>query len=290
MQFTIINTEAAYRRLLDAPDAATRAAIFETELEAPFQGMMQLMGGGSLTQWVMGPEQLAADRERRLGDIETMAAHHVWERAARSLDVGRAAFAGHLDRIPPRDVVFGLYLSDLSGMPLQYGYSGFGAMPGWIMTVYDEPTPENLARVEACTIHELHHNIRFRLFPFTMMNTSVADYLVAEGLAEAFAAEQYGEELIGPWVSRFDETRLDEARTVLGGALERTGFSIIRAYIFGDTMAAFSGLEPVGVPDFAGYALGYKVVRAFQQRTGLSVADATFLPAQEIIVGSGFFE
>lgn len=51
---------AAYRRILAEPDAATWAAIFASELAAPFSGLTQLMGGGpeSFTQWVMEPEQL----------------------------------------------------------------------------------------------------------------------------------------------------------------------------------------------------------------------------------------
>jgi uncharacterized protein YjaZ len=292
MQFTIIDAEGAYRRIFAASGAAERAAIFEREFAAPFSGLVQAMGGdpSMFTHWVLGPEALAADRERRLRHLDTMAEHDVWGRAARSLEVGRAAFAEHLGRIPPRDVVFGLLLSDLSAVPLQRGYSGFGAVPGYVMTVYDEPTPENLERVEACTVHELHHNLRFRIVPFSMMSTTVADYIVAEGLAEAFAAEQFGERSIGPWVSEFDESRLEEAREVIGGALDKTGFNVVRAYIFGDTIARFSQIEPLGVPDFAGYALGYKVVREYQRRTGASIAEATFLPAQAIIGGSGLFE
>lgn len=292
MQFTIVDTESAYRRILTAPDAAERAAIFEQELAAPFSGLVQMMGGDPavFTQWVMGPEQLVADRERRQRYLDILAANDAWARAARALEVGRAAFADHLGRIPPRDIVFGLFLSDMSAMPIQHGYSGFGAIPGYVMTVYDEPTAANLARIEACTIHELHHNLRFRLFPFNLMTTNVADYIVAEGLAEAFAAEQYGEELIGPWVTEFDESRLEEARAVIGGALDKSGFNVVRAYIFGDAIAGFSGLEKVGVPDFAGYAIGYKVVREYQRRTGATIAEATFEPASTIIARSGFFE
>jgi len=70
------------------------------------------------------------------------------------------------------------------------------------------------------------------------------------------AAEQYDEALIGPWVTEFDETRLDEARAVIGGALVQTGFNVVRGYIFGETIAEHSGLPKAGVPDFAGYALG----------------------------------
>jgi uncharacterized protein YjaZ len=50
------------------------------------------------------------------------------------------------------------------------------------------------------------------------------------------------------------------------------------------------GLPKAGVPNFAGYAIGYRIVRQYLQRTGKSVAQATFLPSREIIAESGFFQ
>jgi uncharacterized protein YjaZ len=35
--------------------------------------------------------------------------------------------------------------------------------------------------------------------------------------------------------------------------------------------------------------VGYRVVQAFLQRTGLSVEEATFIPADEIVAESRFF-
>ena len=40
---------------------------------------------------------------------------------------------------------------------------------------------------------------------------------------------------------------------------------------------------------FAGYALGYRAVQAYLARTGRSAAEATFLPAAEILAESGYF-
>ncbi|MDQ2906073.1 MAG: DUF2268 domain-containing protein [Chloroflexota bacterium] len=50
------------------------------------------------------------------------------------------------------------------------------------------------------------------------------------------------------------------------------------------------GRSEAGVPNFAGYAIGYRIVRRYLQRTGKSVAEATFLPSHEIIAESGFFQ
>ena len=68
-----------------------------------------------------------------------------------------------------------------------------------------------------------------------------------------------------------------------------TGFDTLRGYIFGDGIAQMQGGEGVGVPTYAGYALGYFVVQNYLRRTGKSVVETTFVPAREIIAESGFF-
>jgi uncharacterized protein YjaZ len=69
-----------------------------------------------------------------------------------------------------------------------------------------------------------------------------------------------------------------------------TGFDTIRSYVFGDTMADQMGYPKAGVPDNAGYAIGYRVVQAYLRHTGNNVVEATFVPAREIIAESRFFE
>ena len=294
MQFQIVDTEHAYRRLLAAPDAAARERIFSEELIAPFSGLVQFFGGDGMATfaaWGMSPEQFAGDRREQMAEIvETLAAHDAWNKAAQALEDGRAAFARHANRIPLDSIVFGLYVADMSNVPLQRGYTGFGGIPGWIMTVYGVPDEYNLYRIQAATAHELHHNIRGAVFPGNMMTATVGEYMIGEGLAESFAAELYGKDRIGFWVADFDESRLEEARQVIGGALDVTGFDEIRGYIFGDTLAAHMGLPKAGVPDFAGYAIGYRVVQAYLKRTGKDVVEATFVSPRDIIAQSEFFD
>ncbi|GAB4210231.1 MAG: hypothetical protein OHK0022_42910 [Roseiflexaceae bacterium] len=295
MQFQIIDTESAYRRLLAAPDAAIRATIFRDEIYTPFAGLARFFGGTgpeSFAQWGMSPE-LFADHARMAPILETLAQHRAWERAAEALERGRAAFAPFIDRIPLDTVVFGLMLVDMRPIPLQRGYSGFGAIPGWVMTSYGDPNDENLARVEAATVHELHHQVLSAAFPQRPIISTVGTYIIGEGLAESFAAELYGEELTGFWVREFDERELPEARRVIGAALDRSGFDVVRRYIFGDTIASHMGMavsDGERVPDFAGYAIGYHVVQAYLRRTGATVAEATFVLPEQIIAESGFFQ
>ncbi|MBZ0277481.1 MAG: DUF2268 domain-containing protein [Anaerolineae bacterium] len=295
MHFQIVDTETAYHHLLAAPDAAARESIFRQELVAPFDGLIQTFGGGDgltmFRQWKMSPEWFSAEnREYLTGILATLARADAWKRAAASLEKGWAAFAPYADRIALESITFALCLAQLGDTGDDYGYSGFGGFPGWIMTVYGEPTPFTLERIEAATVHEMNHNVRFTLFPFNFMQTTVAEYMIAEGLAESFAAELYGAEMIGPWVSRFDDSRLEETKAIFRDGLELTGFNLIRGYIFGDRESDPMGIEKVGVPPFAGYALGYRVTQAYLKRTGKTAAEATFLPARQIIAESGFFD
>jgi uncharacterized protein YjaZ len=192
MHFNIIDAEAIYRRLLAAPDAATREAIFRDELVAPFSGLSQWFGDPmtSFAQWGMSPEQFGdANRAHMQHVVDTMAAHDAWGQATQSLNEGRAAFARYADRIPLENVVFGLYLADMGNAPWARGYTGFGAFPGLIMTVYGEPDEYNLARVKPCTVHELHHNIFGAVYPDKPMIATVGEYMIGEGLAESCAGE-----------------------------------------------------------------------------------------------------
>jgi uncharacterized protein YjaZ len=295
MEFKIIDSESAYRRMLEAPDAATREAIFSKELVEPFAGLVQIFGGGhglkAFENWRMWPEQFAPEHHQRMTRIlDTLAAADAWNKAVEALNEGWEAFAAYHHEIPTKAITFALLLADMRGMPGQRGYTGFGGIPGWIMTVYDEPDEDNLARIKAVTVHELHHNLLGAARPMDFMNsTTVGDYMVMEGLAESFSAELYGEDLIGPWVTEFDMSHMERTKAIFRDGMTRTGFNTIRGYIFGGEIAEAGGFEKVDVPMLAGYALGYRTVQAYLKKTGKSVVEATFVPASEIIAQSGYF-
>jgi uncharacterized protein YjaZ len=299
MKFRIVDTKAIYRRLMDEPDPAAREAIFREELIAPFQGMVNVFGGDGLAMfrmWHMSPEQFAGEKrgwmERTVNDL---AAANAWNQAVEALDEGYAAFAPLHDRIGLDEIVFGLVIADISSVPGQRGYSGFGGIPGWIMTVYGEANDYTLPRVKAATVHELHHNLAGAVGMgmggnTNIMTITVGEYMIGEGLAESFAAELYGEDKVGFWVTDFDDSRLEETKRIVYDGLEKTGFNVVRGYIFGDDIAASGGLPQAGVPAYAGYAIGYRVVQAYLKRTGKSVVETTLIPAREIIAKSRFFD
>ncbi len=297
MKFNVINTEAAYRRLLNEPDAEKREAIFREELIAPFQGLVNRFGGGdgmaAFKQWMMSPDMFAGENHAWMTQmVDAMAEADAWNQAAQALNEGWERFAPYADEIPTQAITFGLMVFDGRNSPINgRGYSGFGAIPGFIMTTYSEANDYTLPRVKGATVHELHHNLLFAARPKNFMTeTTVADYMIYEGLAESFAGEIYGADVVGYYVTDFDESRLETTKTILHDGLEKTGFDTLRSYIFGDSINQWQGREPVGLPDYAGYAIGYRIVQAYLEQTGKSVVEATFVPANEIIAMSGFFD
>lgn len=186
------------------------------------------------------------------------------------------------------ELLFGMYLADPAKLELQHGYSGFGGIPGYIQISID-PNSYNIPRIPAVIAHEFHHNIRFSYVDWDHGNVTVGDYLVIEGLAESFAKELYGVECLGPWVTSFDEEDLQYSTEVIEKALDVKGFAEVSSYMFGDTIAISQGYQPVGLLEFAGYAVGYKVVQSFMEKNNVGIAEATLLSSDEIISECGIF-
>lgn len=298
MKTRTIPTNEIYHRILSAPDAGAREELYFQHLVVPWQQMMSMMAGpngsGSTDRlagarawrWLL-PDQTEA-MATLLGRME---AADAWTRSADALEVAFARFAPWRDRLPFDEVTGWLVLGDPEHSdPLQDGYTG---ATDWfqprIVGQYWSPNDDNLRRLPGLVAHELHHLVRLSVFPFGP-HMSVADYVVLEGTAEAFAAHLFGEEIVGTYAIGLSDRELGTARALIGDGLERTGFDTIRSYVFGDDMALQSGFAPLGgMPRFGGYAVGYDLVQAFLDRSGLSIEEATFLPATEIVAGSDYF-
>lgn len=167
------------------------------------------------------------------------------------------------------------------------GYTGYGGHSGHAI-VHVDPRPENVHRIPAAMAHEYHHNVRLRYEPWSAQ-TTVGQYALLEGLAEAFAVELCGEQSAGPWVTRQSNEERERARSVIAAALDVTGWNEVRAYVFGDWVAAQTGLPERGLVRSAGYAVGFDCVRAYCARAGSTAARATYVPWREIAQRSGYF-
>lgn len=282
LQIIVHPTLQAQREVLSLVQSERRQAILN--MLAPFDPMMTVMVPPQMDPITMfgliRPDGPVEAYREALNRLEAVDAEEICRQALHKADeaIARTGY-----RPPIETVQFGLFLWDSEPQltQLAQGYTGFGGIPGFIM-VNLWPDSHNLPRLGACVAHEFHHQVRLCIEPWRV-DISVAEYIVMEGLAESFAAEIYGPEFVGPWVSEVRAENLEKARGVVGGALEVRGFNEVRAYIFGDEIMSGFGAPPRGVPAHAGYAVGYHLVQAYLAKTGLTVVEATLMPSAEIV-------
>ncbi len=164
------------------------------------------------------------------------------------------------------------------------GYYGMGSVPGTIWMVA-WPTDYNETRIGACAVHELAHNIRTPNIdgPFNL-----AEWVIHEGLAEAFTIEVCGPESTGAWYRDVTGKVLDETWDKVVGAFGTgTTFREWSPYVLGDEVARRLGMEAVGVPHMGGYAVGRRIVERYLAATGLKAANVIARPVHELLEGAG---
>lgn len=296
MRVDWIPTNDYYRAIVAAPDGETKLQLYREYFLQPWQAMMHMMAGmfgadpndelGVARAWAWPlPEQLHSLPPAVI-ELERAGA---WQVGAAALHRAAQAFEGYT---LPFDHVEGWLVI---GMPersnsIGRGYTGaVDYTQPRLLCQYSEPDERNMRALPGAAVHEFHHLVRLRLFPWNMQHTSVADYIIHEGLAESFAGALFGEEVLGYYVTDISAEDLRTARGLIGSGLEHTGFDLIRGYIFGDTLAGRMNFAQIGMPDYGGYAVGYHVVQAFLRRTGRTIQEATFLPAMQIVQESGYF-
>lgn len=111
---------------------------------------------------------------------------------------------------------------------------------------------------------------------------TVGEHVIAEGLADVFAAELHGPRGYTHFAS--EETRADDAvlaKVVTG--LDTTGMTDFAAWVLGDASARLFGAQPVGLPTGAGYAAGVRLVRAYLDATGTTAAQNVRTAAADIL-------
>ncbi|WP_025026264.1 DUF2268 domain-containing protein [Caldalkalibacillus mannanilyticus] len=297
MQLIIENTLEQYEKLFSLSEEE-REDYFRYSMMKPFEEMWatihvplqakqengydvkmatSMLGYLDMTETVKGKQALLLLKE--IHALQTARTT-----LSRCLEVSRA----HQLTIKADALTFGLYIADPKKLELQKGYCGFGGIPGFIMITMN-PTPYNIPKLPALIAHEFHHNLRFSYFDWDHGNVTVGDYLIIEGLAESFARELYGDELLGPWVTSFDAEELDYSIAVLKEALAVKGFAEVSSYMFGDSIATELGYQAVGLSSFAGYAVGYHVVQSFLKNNKVDIYEATLLPTNDIIQHCGLF-
>lgn len=187
----------------------------------------------------------------------------------------------------PKHLTFGIYLGDPKALAHSEGYTGFGGIPGYIQMII-APTSKNLQKLPSAVCHELHHNCMFLLKPFNFMTVSLKEYILYEGLAENFAEEICGKDMIGPWITNVSAGDLEISKSLIHPRLNLQGFQAVTPYIFGGQSVSDSEGNSIIMPATGGYAVGYHIVKAYREKTGQSTLEAMTKSPDEIIEKSGY--
>ncbi|MEY9094057.1 DUF2268 domain-containing protein [Paenibacillus sp. RC84] len=297
MKLAIEPTLNHYACLYDLPEGK-RENYFRYTMMKPFESMWNLIGVPLKAGQPGGYDVLTAsgmlgylsvqETETGLAALEKLRQAKAEETALSALR-RCMSFAKQAElRVRADELRFGLYLADPLKLELQGGTCGFGGIPGYIQVML-HPTEWNLPRLPAVIAHEFHHNLRFSYFGWDHGNVTLGDYLVIEGLAESFARELFGDELLGPWVTSMEPDDFEYSLHVFKDALALKGFAEVSSYMFGDLYAREQGYAPAGVSPFAGYSVGYAAVQAFLGANDVTIGEATLLGTEEILGSCGLF-
>ena len=148
-----------------------------------------------------------------------------------------------------------------------------GVSLGGRIKIFVHPTIAGFARVEYTAAHEYHHEVARLRLPAGWSRDPL-EAIVAEGKADAFAVRLFPR-LAPPHT---DPLSGDEKRRVW--AMFQQQLATPTNSFRDDFM--FGGAE--GMPQWAGYRLGFEIVNSYlQAHPGLSVQDWTLLPAREFV-------
>ncbi len=273
MEICEVNTLQGLRSVFSAPEEARQEA-FKQQILEPLRPLLEqsmrympssaeedTMMVAARTMKLYTPELGA---EQALAALDELERANAWETNLGALRQAIDALQPEQHGIPLERIHFAFTLADPEGLG-EEGYTGSGNVPGWVI-LSAWPKAYNLPKLSAIVVHELNHNVRFQFEP--MFPMTLGQYMVAEGLAEAFAAELCGEEMLGPWATTLRGAELDALKPRFREALNEGDFNVVRGYIFGDSSASDFGYAAQGIPDYAGYAMGYRLVQAYLERTG----------------------
>ncbi|MFC9706650.1 DUF2268 domain-containing protein [Paenibacillus sp. NPDC056933] len=207
-----------------------------------------------------------------------------WQKCHEAVTTSFSTFTDHGIELPVYEYLYTILLGDKNSPSLQMneGICGDGGIPGYIIANLI-PDAYTLPRIQSVLAHECNHNVRYQFIQWNPQIT-LGEMVVSEGLAENFATSLYGEDLLGPWVSKTDmETLNTVIKPKMKDQLHVTGFEHINPYLFGDELARLQNFTPVGMPYAAGYACGYHLIQYYLNKTGKSITEATITPASTIL-------
>ncbi|QIK73469.1 peptidase [Propioniciclava coleopterorum] len=286
MAIRVLDTATATRTILQAPPADRPDLL--RGMRAPLAGAYRFVPGGvDQAQIHSGGFGFPLDRDEdlSLAALETFEAADAWSRLEQGLTEASRALEAANPGLSVPDVTVLLTVGDGADPHFRdevLGLAAFGGITGFIeLTLL--PTPRNLERLEALAAHELHHNVRYAPggVVWNPVTVTVAEQVVAEGLADAFARELHGDAGYTPFALPHldDDVLLDR----VWAGLDIAGMQNLMPWVLGDASAARFGAAPVGLPTGAGYAAGNRIADAYLAVSGATAAGSVRADAQDVV-------
>ncbi|WP_338541827.1 DUF2268 domain-containing protein [Paenibacillus tundrae] len=229
----------------------------------------------------ISPEDITAEICEPLAAISSEA---FWQKCHEAVTRSLSTFRESGITLSVSEYLYTILLGDKNSpsLTMNEGISGDGGIPGYIIANLI-PNSYTLPRIQSVLAHECNHNVRYQYIQWNPQIT-LGEMIVSEGLAENFATFLYGEELLGPWVTKTNvETLNSIIKPNMKDQLQVTGFDQINPYLYGDELAKLQNFSPVGMPYAAGYACGYHLIQYYLNQTGSSIMEATITPASIIL-------
>lgn len=294
MNITLIRSDEIYRKIMNSPKEK-RDDIYRYELMKPFEfkwacinvpikaaqkgGYDVIMASSMLG--ILPPSEIDETQNEAINLISD---DRLWKVCEKTIKNSLERFTKLGYELPVNDYKFSITLANPQSpyVSSSDGYFGDGGIPGYIFLEL-VPSEYTIGRVPAALAHECNHNVRWQ-FEKWSMDITLADMMISEGLAEYFATSMFGEDMIGPWVSKTDlDTLNNYIKPIMKEGLDAKGLENITAYLYGDEFAKLQGYFPVGLPYCAGYACGYYMIKHYLKKTGKSIEEATLTTTSEIM-------
>jgi uncharacterized protein YjaZ len=294
MEIKNIRSDEIYKKIIAAP-LEKKDDIYRYEMMKPFEKKWACYNVPLRAKQKNGYDVVMASNmlgylapskvdESQKESVNLLSENSFWQSCQTSIEDALGRFVNAGIELPVQNYLYTILLADPQSpyTILSNGYSGDGGIPGYIFGAIT-PNAYTISHIPAALAHECNHNVRFQ-FEKWHDDISLAGMMVTEGLAENYATSIYGEEKLGPWVSKIDmETLNNYIKPLIKDALDVTGMDNLTSYLYGDEIAKMRGYFPVGLPFCAGYACGYYMIKHYLKKSGKTIIEATLTSTEEIL-------
>ncbi|EOP58013.1 MULTISPECIES: DUF2268 domain-containing protein [Bacillus cereus group] len=293
MNIKSLRSDKIYRKISQAPKEE-KVKLYRQEMLAPFMGKWEIQHVPFKAEEPNGFDVITLNNIMNISpnqitneitpELELISADSFWSECKEAVRKSLHLFREHDVNLRVSDYLFTILLGDPNSpsLMLNEGYSGDGGIPGYILCTL-VPNEYTIPRMKAALAHECNHNVRYQFIQWDHTVT-LGELIVSEGLAENFATSIFGEDLLGPWVSKTTMEMLNRhIKPVLKEQLQLTGFDKIAPYLYGDELAKLQNYMPVNMSYAAGYACGYYLIKYYLEKTGKNIFEATITPANLIL-------